>query len=81
MLIGNVNDDRNLDLLVGRSHKQLNIYLGVPGQELFSMQPKKVAVTMPYDEKYTWLADINKDGKDDILLHHPSTTKRIGFRC
>ena len=25
-------------------------------------------------EKYTWLVDLNKDGKQDILMHHPSTT-------
>ena len=26
-------------------------------------------------EKYTWLVDLNKDGKQDILMHHPSTTE------
>ena len=29
---------------------------------------------MPSDE-YTWLVDLNKDGKQDILMHHPSTTE------
>ena len=29
---------------------------------------------MPYEE-YTWLVDLNKDGVQDILMHHPSTTE------
>ena len=28
---------------------------------------------MPKAE-YTWLVDLNEDGKQDILMHHPSTT-------
>ena len=29
---------------------------------------------MPYEE-YTRLVDFNKDGMQDILMHHPSTTE------
>ena len=29
---------------------------------------------MPYEE-YTWLVDLNEDGVQDLLMHHPSTTE------
>ena len=28
---------------------------------------------MPNDEEYTWLVDLSKDGKQDILMHHTFT--------
>ncbi len=27
------------------------------------------------DGEYTWLVDLDKDRKQDILMHHPSTTE------
>ena len=33
---------------------------------------------MPNDEEYTWLVDLNKDGKQDILMHHPFTLRDAG---
>ncbi len=29
------------------------------------------------DEEYAWLVDLNKDGKQDILMHHPFTLRDI----
>ncbi|MDE0553202.1 MAG: VCBS repeat-containing protein, partial [Candidatus Poribacteria bacterium] len=74
VLIGDVNGDRHSDLLVQQGRKELRVFLGVPGPDLFSRRPQKVSVTMP-NEEYAWLEDLNKDGKQDMLLHYPSTTE------
>ena len=74
VLIGDVSGDSRSDLLVQKGPEELRVYLGVPGPKLFARRPQKVAVVMPYEE-YTWLVDLNKDGVQDLLMHHPSTTE------
>ena len=59
--MGDVTGDGRSDLLIEWTHKQLCVYVGVPGPKLFARQPHKVAVALPND----------KDGVQDILMHHP----------
>ena len=74
LLFGDVNGDGHPDLLVQNGQKELYVFIGVPGPDLFARKPQKVAVVMPYEE-YTWLVDFNKDGVQDLLMHHSSTTE------
>ena len=74
LLFGDVNGDTLPDLLVQHGQKELHVFNGIPGPNLFAKKPQKVEVTMP-DEEYAWLVDLNKDGVQDILMHHPSTTE------
>ena len=72
--LGDLNGDGRSDALIARNRKRLHVHLGVPGPELFAKRPQRIAVQVPEDEEYTWLADLNRDGKDDVLMHHASAT-------
>ncbi len=74
VLIGDVNGDGRSDLLLQKGRKELRVFFGVPGPDLFDRRPRKVAVSMPKEE-YTRLVDLNGDGRDDVLMHQPSTTE------
>jgi len=75
LFIGDVTGDGRSDLLIEHTFRGLKVFAGVPGPGLFARRPQKVAVVVPNDEEYTWLVDLNKDGKQDILMHHPFTLR------
>ena len=71
LLIGDVTGDGLSDLIIGQHPRHLEVFVGAPGPDLFFQRPQKVAIAVPNDEEYTSLVDLNKDGKQDILMHHP----------
>ena len=75
MLIGDVTVVGRVDLLVGRKRKEMHFYEGVAGQELFAKWAQKIDIRVPYDGEYVWLGDLNKDGKQDVLMQDPSDTE------
>ena len=78
LLIGDVTGDGRSDLLIEWTYRQLNVFVGVPGPGLFARRPQEVAVAIPNDEEYTWLVDLNNDGRQDVLMHHPFTSRDRG---
>ena len=72
--LGDVNGDGLSDAVVARNRKRLHVHLGAPGPDLFAKRPQRIETRVPEDEEYTWLADLNRDGSQDVLMHHPSTT-------
>lgn len=70
MLLGDVTGDRYSDLLIEAEFTELLVYAGVPDADLFASEPWKVPVLL-HDGEFVWLDDMNQDGVQDILLHHP----------
>ena len=78
VLIGDVTGDGRSDLLLEHTFRELRVSVGVPGPDLFAQRPQEVEVAMPNDEEYTWLVDLNNDGRQDVLMHQPFTSRDRG---
>lgn len=75
VLVGDVNGDGRSDLLTGERWDELNVFLGTPGKDPVATRPITVAVDLPGNELNARLEDLDKDGKDDLVIQHPSATE------
>ena len=72
VLVGDVNGDGRSDLLTGERWNELSVFLGAAGKEPLASQAIRVDVPIPADERYARIADLNKDGRDDVFIQHSS---------
>ena len=77
LLIGDVTGDGRSDLLIEFTFRGLGAFVGISGGELFAERSQQVPVMVPHDREYTWLVDLNRDGKQDIVMHHPFSHRGI----
>ncbi|MFT4821794.1 MAG: hypothetical protein ACI9PN_002662 [Candidatus Azotimanducaceae bacterium] len=68
VLIADVTGDGLADLLLQEGDDQLHIYVGEATDQLFADNPIEVFVAMPRDPDLVQLADLNHDGKQDLIL-------------
>ena len=76
VLLGDVNGDKRLDLIVGKNWSEMHIFLGEQTPRVLTKKPQKVKVAMPNDERNMWLVDLNRDNKKDILIKNRSATQQ-----
>ena len=74
VLIGDVNGDGRADLIIGKRWDRLSAFAGVPGPSLFAADAIHLAVEVPSDERNAMLADLDRDGRQDVIIHYPSAT-------
>ncbi|MBT3831819.1 MAG: hypothetical protein HOF53_10220 [Gammaproteobacteria bacterium] len=74
VLIADADGDGIDDLLVQEGEDQLNIFLGSGDASLFSKSPTVIDVHMPSDPELVVAADLNRDGKVDLMMRHEPST-------
>jgi hypothetical protein len=70
VLIADVDGDKVSDLLVQDGANKLKIYIGGKDGKLFAKRSVNIEVSMPNEPDLVELADLNSDGKKDIVMRH-----------
>jgi hypothetical protein len=74
-----VTGDGMKDLLVQNGLEELQIFPGVPGEELFASRSLDLKLELPEDQDNIQVRDLDRNGADDllILLEGPDDTTRV----
>jgi len=76
LFIGDVSGDGRLDMLIATTPDGMEIFAGATKGRAFSSLSQPVREPMPDNNEYSWLVDLNNDGKQDVLLHDPYYSRR-----
>ena len=74
VLIGDIDGDGRSDLLTGNRWDRLSVHIGGEGPDPFAGEPQHVTVDLPSNELNSMMADLDHDGREDVVLFHPSET-------
>jgi len=70
VMIADANGDGIDDLLIQEGEDQLDVFLGTGDASLFLKSPTVIDVHMPSDPELIGVADLNRDGKVDLMMRH-----------
>ncbi len=80
MLLGDLTGDGLPELLVATEKNKVQIFVGQPEMNILNTDPVQMNILVPSVETGTWLSDLNRDGKQDILMHFKIKEKDRPFR-
>ncbi|WP_093328185.1 FG-GAP repeat domain-containing protein [Thalassotalea agarivorans] len=68
--LGDFNGDGLDDMVLSDDDDEIRVYAGVRSKSLFTKKSKGVDIDLPADGNSVFIADINGDGKDDVLFKY-----------